>query len=245
MIQRYICAGSVAAGRGVVLLSALINTLLGFVFLLVGTALFVFYTLAPPGTSLPQKGVELVAEDQILPYFVATQFPAIGLTGLILAGLFAAAMSTIDSGINGVTSVVVYDWLGGKEVPLRTSRVLTAALGSLVVVAAMLVPVLGNSVIDIVNTVAGTTLGMLLSVYFLGLLVPHANQEGALAGIAAGFVCVVLVWTCTEIPKWWLGAFAMVPAFVVGYFASIAFPAPGHAKLQGTLLRDILKQGES
>jgi Na+/proline symporter len=99
MIQRYICSGGVREGRGVVALSALINITLGFVFLLVGVALFAFYT-QPGGGGLPI----LESEDQILPHFVATQAVGTGLIGLVLAGLFAAAMSTVDSGINGVGS---------------------------------------------------------------------------------------------------------------------------------------------
>jgi len=140
MIQRYVCAGSLARGRGVVILSAVINTGLGLLFLLVGTALFAFYS-QPGGVGLPAAGLEIAKEDQILPYFVATQLPGVGLIGLILAGLFAAAMSTIDSGINGVTSVIVYDWLSGRKLPLKIGRILTASLGIVVIGAAILVPV--------------------------------------------------------------------------------------------------------
>ena len=193
MIQRYVCAGSLAAGRGVVFLSAVINTVIGLVFLMVGTALFAFYSQSGhPG--LPAAGVEIAREDQILPYFVATQLPRIGLLGLVLAGLFAAAMSTIDSGINAVTSVIVYDWLSGRQLPLTISRVLTAALGGTVIAAALFVPVLGKNVIEIINVIAGTSLGMLLAVYLLGMFVPRANLAGVLAGLAAGLVCLALVW---------------------------------------------------
>jgi Na+/proline symporter len=136
MIQRYVCAGTLARGRGVVALSAVINTGLGLLFLLVGTALFAFYSQSG-GPGLPVAGVEFAKEDQILPYFVSTQLPGIGLVGLILAGLFAAAMSTVDSGINGVTSVIVYDWLSGKNVALWISRLLTAVLGAAVVGTAL------------------------------------------------------------------------------------------------------------
>ena len=71
----------------------------------------------------------------------------IGLVGLMLAGLFAAAMSTIDSGINGVTSVIVFDWFRGRQLSLRMSRILSAVLGLAVIGAALLVPVLGDTVI--------------------------------------------------------------------------------------------------
>ncbi|UCD50413.1 MAG: sodium/solute symporter [Phycisphaerales bacterium] len=236
MIQRYVCAGSLARGRGIVLLSAAINTGLGFLFLLIGTALFAFYNQSG-GAGLPAAGAEIAKEDQILPYFVATELPGLGLTGLILAGLFAAAMSTVDSGINGVTSVIIYDWLAGRQLPLRISRILTAALGSIVIGAALFVPVLGDTVLGIITAIAGTSLGMLLAVYLLGMFVRRANLGGILIGFAAGLLCLADVWIFTEIPTWWFGAFTIVPTFVVGALASGFFPAPSAAALKDTLLR--------
>jgi SSS family transporter len=233
MIQRYVCAGSLAAGRGIVLLSALINTVLGFAFLMVGTALFAFYNQSG-GPGLPAAGVEIVREDQILPYFVATQLPRVGLLGLVLAGLFAAAMSTIDSGINAVTSVIIYDWLSGRQLALWISRILTSVLGVIVILAALFVPVLGNNVIEIINVIAGTSLGMLLAVYLLGIFVPRANLAGVLAGLAAGLICLALVWG--RVPNWWYGAFTIVPTFITGTVASLLFAPPPESMLKDTLL---------
>ena len=244
MIQRYVCAGSLAGGRGVVLLSAAINTVLGFLFLLVGTALFVFYTQTG-GPGLPVAGAAIASEDQIMPYFAATELGGVGLVGLILAGLFAAAMSTIDSGINGVTSVIVYDWMSGREMSVRVSRLLTAGLGVMVIGAALLAPVFGDTVIGIINTVAGTTLGMLLAIYLLGLLVPWANLPGVLIGFAVGLVCLAVAWTATDIPKWWMGAFTIFPTFLVGMAAARFFPAPDAGIRERTSLQSILRRTDS
>lgn len=236
MIQRYVCAGTLARGRGVVVLSAVINAGLGLLFLLVGTALFAFYS-QPGGAGLPAAGAELAKEDQILPYFVSTQLPGVGLVGLILAGLFAAAMSTIDSGINGVTSVIVYDWLSGKKLPLSVSRILAAILGATVIGAAVFVPVLGDTVIGIITAIAGTSLGMLLAIYLLGMLIPRVNLPGVLIGLAIGLLCLAAVWIFTDIPTWWFGAFTIVPTFIAAAIASLFFSAPPEAALKDTLLR--------
>jgi Na+/proline symporter len=235
MIQRYVCAGTLAGGRRMVILSAVINATLGLLFLLVGTALFAFYNQAG-GPGLPEAGVELAKEDQILPHFVATQLPGTGLVGLILAGLFAAAMSTIDSGINGVTSVIVYDWLSGRELPLKVSRFLTSLLGVVVIAAAMLVPVLGKTVIDIIMAIAGTSLGMLLAIYLLGMLMRHTNLPGVLIGFGVGLICLLIVWIFTDIPKWWFGAFTIFPTFIAGALASLFFRRPPESTLKDTLL---------
>ena len=233
MIQRYVCSGTLAGGRGVVLLSAITNTVLGFLFLCVGTALFAFYS-QPGGAGLPTAGVEIATEDQILPYFVATQLPGVGLIGLILAGLFAAGMSTIDSGINGVCSVIVFDWMRGKQLSMTASRILTALLGIVVIGIALFVPVLGNTVIEIITAIAGTCLGMLLGVYLLGMFVSRSNLPGVLIGFVAGVVCLVIVWIGTDIPKWWFGAFTIVPTFAVGAIASLFFDPPSAAVLKDT-----------
>ena len=236
MIQRYVCAGTLAGGRGVVILSAVINAGLGLLFILVGTTLFAFYS-QPGGVGLPAAGVEIAKQDQILPYFVAKQIPGVGLVGLILAGLFAAAMSTIDSGINGVTSVIVYDWLSGKELPLRISRILTTVLGITVIGAALLVSLFGKDVFDNIVAIAGTSLGMLLAIYLLGMLIPRVNLQGVLIGLAAGLVCLAFVWIFTDIPNWWFGAFTIFPTFIVGAMASLFFPRPPESALEDTLLR--------
>jgi SSS family solute:Na+ symporter len=235
MIQRYVCAGSLARGRGVVVLSAVINAGLGLLFLLVGTALFAFYS-QPGGVGLPVAGDTIAKEDQILPYFAATQMPGVGLVGLILAGLFAAAMSTIDSGINGVTSVIVYDWFSGRELPLRIGRILTAILGIVVIGSAILVPVLGDTVFDIITTIAGTSLGMLLAIYLLGMFMPHVNLSGVLTGLTVGLTSLALVWILTDIPKWWFGAFTIFPTLIGGAIASLFFAKPSETSLDKTLL---------
>jgi SSS family transporter len=233
MIQRYVCSGTLAGGRGVVVLSAVINTVLGFLFLCVGTALFAFYS-QPSGAGLPTAGLEIAKEDQILPYFVATQTPGVGLIGLILAGLFAAGMSTIDSGINGVTSVIVFDWMRGKRLSLSSSRFLTALLGVVVIGVALVVPVLGDTVIGIITAIAGTCLGMLLGVYLLGMFVSRANLPGVLIGLVAGLVCLAAVWIGTDIPTWWFGVFTITPTFVVGAVASLFFDPPPPEALKET-----------
>ncbi len=236
MIQRYVCAGSLTRGRSVVLLSAAINAGLGLVFLLVGTVVFAFYS-QPDGIGLPAAGAEIAKEDQILPYFVATQLPGIGLTGLILAGLSAAAMSTIDSGINGATSAIVYDWLSGRQLSLKTSRILSGVLGVTVIGAALTVPALGDTVLGIITAIAGASLGILLAIYLLGMLVRRANLQGVLTGFSAGLACLAGVWMFTDIPTWWFGAFTIVPTFVVGAITSGFFPAPPESMLKDTLLR--------
>jgi Na+/proline symporter len=120
----------------------------------------------------------------------------------------------------------VYDWLGRRSLSLKSSRDLTVILGTLVIVAALAAPLLGDNVVDILGTVAGTLLGALMAVFLLGMFAPRANASGVLIGLVAGAVCLGGVWLATDVPRWWYGAFTVLPTLVVGVAASHLFPPP-------------------
>jgi Na+/proline symporter len=105
-----------------------------------------------------------------------------------------------------------------------------------VIVAAIVVPFIDEDVIDIIMVIAGTCLGMLLAIYLLGMFSRRANLPGVLIGVAAGLACFLFVLICTNIPKWWYGAFAMFPTIIIGAIASRCFPAPPESALEDTLL---------
>ena len=100
------------------------------------------------------------------------------MTGLLLAGLFAAAMSSLDSGINSMTASLVSDWLGGREVGMRTNRWLTFGFGVGVTLIACLLSLINSPVFDILLSIAGATLGLLLAVLMMGMLLPRVNTLG-------------------------------------------------------------------
>jgi SSS family transporter len=223
--QRYVCMPSLSHARRALVLSAVVSTAVCLLFFFTGTTLYVFYQGAG---GLP----ELARQDQILPHFVSAEVNLPGLTGLLLAGLFSAAMSTMDSGINSLTAVVVYDWLGGRQASVRTSRYLTVLFGSLVIGAALGAPYLGQHLIEIITKVAGSFLGLLLGVYLLGLFSKRANPPGVLLGFAAGVLALAWVWIGTPLPHWWYGGVTITAVVLVGEAASRFFPAPGAEALR-------------
>ena len=156
-----------------------------------------------------------------------------GLTGLLVAGLFAAVMSTIDSGINSLTAVVVYDWLSERDISLRFSRVLCGVFGLGVIAAALAAPYLGNHVIDIISVISGAFLGLLLGVFLIGMFSARANTPGAVVGLLAGMASLVYVWSSTDVSGWWYGACTSLPVVVVGTVASYLFPTPRPEQLRG------------
>lgn len=133
-VQRYLCMAGMKQARRALTLNAVMSTVVYALFMLVGTTVFVYY-MQKVG-QMP----ELAREDQILPHFIAHDLRVPGMVGLMLAGLLAAALSTLDGGINSITAVVVYDWMGGCKTSPMFNRVLTALIGLGVIVAAVLGP---------------------------------------------------------------------------------------------------------
>lgn len=103
-VQKYVSTGTEAAAKRSVWIAMLIYIPLTAIFLYIGTALFAFYS--PGGAEL---SAEITKGDQVFPYFIATQLP-VGLKGLIIAAILAAAMSTVDSALNCSATVLLLDF---------------------------------------------------------------------------------------------------------------------------------------
>jgi len=219
--QRYVCMSSLSEARRALALHAVVVTLVVLLFFLLGATLFAYYSQHGGLPKLPDD-----RQDQIMPLFVVNVLRQAGLTGLVVAGLFAAAMSTIDSGINSLTAVVVCDWLSGRNPGVQLSRVLCALFGIAVVGAALVVPLTATNVIGMITTVASTFLGLLLGLFLLGMFFRRANTGGAVLGLLAGIASLAVVLTATSIPHWWYGAFTSLPTLGVGWAASHLFPPP-------------------
>lgn len=257
-VQRYICTRDLSDARRALVINAAVAAIVAVLFFAVGSTLFAFYH-QEGGSGLPKivkpedqvRGTKdetpetkdqapetenqtLESKDQLMPHFVLNELPYAGLSGLLLAGLFAAVMSTIDSGINSLSAVLVYDWLGGRHISVTVSRLLCFLFGVCVIGAALLTLLLrDHPVIDIIMKIAGSFLGLLMGVYLLGMLVPRANAGGALVGLVAGSASLAFVWTCTDMHAWWYGVYTCLPAFLVGVAASYLLPPPRSDQLRG------------
>lgn len=215
MVQRYISMNSLARARRSLMINALVNPIVTALFIFTGTTLFVFYH-QPGAGGFPT----LSAQDQLLPFFMSTELPVRGLTGLVIAGLFGAAMSSIDSGINSLTAVVVHDWIPRRAGSLRFSRLLTGVFGVGITLAALLMPFLGDYVIEMLTKLVGTFLGLILAVLLMGMLVRRSTTLGALLGLAAGASGVAVVWMIPAVAHWWYGGIALGLTFLVGVLVS-------------------------
>lgn len=188
--------------------------------------------------SLRRRSAELITQasgqtyndtNYIFPTFVIKYLPA-GLVGLIIAAIFAAAMSSMDSELNSLTTVTIIDIYKRHVKPqadehhyLMVSRLCMALWGALAACFAMYVGALGSLIVA-VNKVGSYFYGSLLGVFVLAIAVKQATGRGAFWGLLAGMASVALVSRYTTIAFLWFNLLGCGVVVVVGYLLSLTDP---------------------
>lgn len=236
-VQRYVSMPTVHAARLSLVVNGVLTAGVCLVFFLVGSAMFAYYHHnAPAGTLATEAFPKLAKADQLMPYFIREELQFPGLMGTLMAGLFAAVMSSVDSGVNSMTSLVVCDWLapdeqgGQRAISVKTSKALCGLFGALAIALSIAFSYIGGHVFDLIIAISGAMFGPLLGVFTLGMFVRRANSQGALMGMLTGAICLAWVYT-TPVSGWWHGAFTCIPTFFVGLFVSWLTAAPAPEKL--------------
>jgi SSS family transporter len=226
MVQRYFCASSARQARKALLWSGVVVFLQFVLFLIIGVMLFVYYTQHAPGeiASFTQNG--RLQTDRIFPYFIVRHLPP-GVVGLVLAAIFAAAMSTLSSSLNSSSAAAVNDFYvpatGGRRPQrhyLNVSRVMTAAFGVIQMIVAVAAISLSSRVVDEVLGIASFTNGVILGVFFLGTFTTRVGQGAAFAGILGGSALMLWVKLDTAVSWQWYVLIGSIATFAIGYAAS-------------------------
>ena len=222
IVQRYLATASDRDAAKAVWTNALLTIPVSFLFFGLGTVLWVYFKSNP---DLLDPDLQ---NDAILPLFIVERFP-VGLKGLVIAGIFAAAMSSLDSSMNSVASVVVNDYYRrfregvSEEAALRMARVVTVVFGIFGTGAALYLAHLQTaSILDTFFTLLGLVGGGLAGIVALGVFTKRANGPGALTGAA---VSAGAVWYAqsTSLHLLLYGMVGFTVAFAVGYAASLVF----------------------
>jgi len=190
-VQRYITAKTDADARRSVWLGALLYIPISAVLFFIGTALFAYYAGTPEVLPLDETGK--VAADRVFPLFIVKELPA-GLTGLLIAAIVAAAMSSVDSSLNCSATLVLQDLYKRYVRPdadepqsmrvLYAMTILFGVLGTGTALAMIGV----KSALDTWWKIAGLFSGGMLGLFLLGVMSRAKN-----AAAAAGVTCGVLV----------------------------------------------------
>ena len=183
-------------------------------------------TLAGTAAGTPAKDV-----NYIIPHFVTRELP-VGLAGLFVAGVIAAAMASVAAELNSLATASVIDlyrrWARSDASDahyLAVSRVATGLWGAFACAVAVYAATLG-SLIEVVNRFGSFFYGSILGVFFLAML-PRARAAGAFAGLLAGMAAVAAVnFGAPRVSFLWHNVVGTVVVLGVGMLVSVARPAP-------------------
>jgi solute:Na+ symporter, SSS family len=233
MVQRYLCSRSLRDARAALLTSGAVVFVQFALFLLIGTMLYVFYAGAEQElASITVNG--RVQTDRVFPLFIVNHLPP-GLTGLVIAAIFAAAMSTLSSSLNSSSAAAVGDFYvpftGGArsdEHYLAVSKALTATWGLVQVTVALVAIGLSRRVVDEVLGIASFTNGLILGLFLLGTLT-RASQRAAIAGVTTAGAVMLGVKLGTAVSWQWYVLIGSLVTLAVGLFASRAVDPPGRS----------------
>jgi len=192
MVQRYLSARSQQDASRALVLSGFVVFGQFTLFLILGVALACYYGQFPPEQAF-ERG------DSVFASFIVTRLP-VGLTGITLAAVFAAAMSTLSSSLNSSATSAVNDLIGPwrknplpPELTLRLSRQLTIVFGLIQIGIGIGAQYFAQTIVEDVLAIAGFSAGVLLGLFLLGILTQKVGQTAALIGMFGGLLAVSYV----------------------------------------------------
>jgi SSS family transporter len=250
--QLYLAGRSARQARHSLLLAPVISITVGCLLYFLGTAFWVYYQQHPDANVA--QFVANGEQDRILPYFVINTLP-VGFRGLVVAGLFAAAMSTLDSLLNALATTSLVDFYRPLIRPTLSTteetwvaRAFMLGWGSVITAfAAWVIPMLGESMIDISNRILGFAGGPVLGVFLLGMFSRRANTFGVMVGAIGSFAALVGLHVAGELRDDLRVSFTLYAAIGIavsvclGYLASLVAPTKGGTP-DGLLWKDIVWQ---
>jgi len=195
-IQRFLSTPDLPTARRAFLITAITELGTTAILMLTGFAILGFFQhhpeWMPGGQTLPGDA------DYLFPHYIANFLP-VGVAGLVVSAILAAAMSSLDSGLNSVVTVMMVDWLRPSEQsaqsesrPLRFARLLTLGIGVLVLALACVIGLVPGNLLEVVVKTVGLFIGPMAGLFVVALFIPFANEVGAIVGAVAGLIAAAV-----------------------------------------------------
>ena len=221
IVQRLLTTKNLKESKKAIIGSGIIVIIQFAIFLLVGVMLYAYYG------SLNFSQIGISKPDEVFPIFIIDVFPP-GITGIIIAGLFAAALSTLAGSISSLSSSTMLDLyipffgkLNDDKKQLRISRLFTIIWAILLTISAFFFMTSPRSVVEIALSIASFTYGGLLGTFLIGIFSKKARQEDALAGFVAGIFIMITV-ISLKLAAWtWFTLIGVLAALLVGKVLSV------------------------
>lgn len=211
IVQRLLSARNLKDSQKAVIGSGAIIIVQFTIFLILGIMLFAFY------------GKMNIKPDEIFPLFIIKILP-VGLSGIIIAGLLAAAMSTLSGSISSLASSTMHDIyipLFGKNLDesskLKISRIFTLIWAGLLILSAMLFINISRAVVELALSIASFTYGGLLGTFLLGVLNKKIKEREAIIGFTIGILIMIIV-VLLKLAAWtWFTLIGVSATLLTGY----------------------------
>ncbi|MEX2026045.1 MAG: hypothetical protein WEH44_02075, partial [Pirellulaceae bacterium] len=239
VLQRYFATSSLQSARRSYITTLVVDLTMASLMSLAGLALLAFYVTH--SDLLPEGQSPLKFADKLFPYFLGSQLPA-GCAGLIVSAFLCDAIQTLESGANGITAVVVKDFLSptrkrNDERPeivaeaetgagtLSAARILAFVISLIVAGNACLVAYvqerLGLTIFDMMPRFFNMFIGPLAAMFFAGMFLSRCTTRSILPAALAGLV-LAIIWS------WWDGIATIWPAWgdILGVDAEGKFHKP-------------------
>ncbi len=223
VVQRYLTTPTEKAARKAIWTGALITAPSAILFFSIGTALFVFYK------SNPHLLEPMLQNDAIFPLFIHEKLP-VGVAGLLIAGVFAAAMSSLDSSMNSIATAVTTDFYkrfinvqANDEKCLRLAKIITVVLGVLGTGIAILLAAQGGQIKSLwfmTTRILGLFGGGMAGMFVLAIFTRNTTSRGVLAGAIIAAAVQFYVAFNTNVHFYLYAGIGIVVCFVAGYVMS-------------------------
>lgn len=244
MVQRYTTTRSIKEMKKMTYLNGFLSIGIATVFFFIGTGMYVFYKQNP--TLLLTH-----AEDQIFASYIVSQLP-VGVSGLLLAGIFAAGQSTLSSGLNSVATSWTLDihkvLKGGmdNEAATKYAKILSLLVGIVsIVVSIILAHSDLKSAFSWFNGFIGMVLGLVGGLFGLGIFTKKGNSNGALVGFAFAVAVSIGIKYFTKINFWAYSIISIVACILFGYIFSLIFKTKVKDNIDELTMYGIKKYNEN
>jgi len=243
-VQRYQTTRSTKDAAKSVWTAALAYIPISALFLFIGTALFAYYHVYPD--QLPDALRTGVVGDKIYPHFIVSELP-VGVRGLLISAIFAAAMSSIDSSLNCVSSLTLLDFYkkyfnpdadGKKEIKML--HIYTVAWGILGTITGLAMTKI-QSALETGWQLGGIAGGGVIGLFLLGIMFKRARRWHAIVAVTASIIAIAWATFARNLPDYlsWLectwhtrmiGVIGTITLLVVGIGLSLFSPKPKTAE---------------
>ena len=242
-VQRFMATKDARAARRSLATHLIVGMIVVLTLLLAGFALLGYFEANPAALG---DGLSLKEDaDKIFPWFIANGLPPVA-SGLVVAALCAAAMSSVDSGVNSITAVVMSDFLGGslsddekdERRRFRQARILAVIIGAIIIAASSLVKYIPGNLLAITTKTVNLLTAPIFCLFFFALFVKNVKPAAAWLGSVTGIIVAILVafsgpifgfeaeTGADPVSFMWMAPFSVVANILVGLAACRIFPTP-------------------